>query len=280
MPAPGRPTLNEQLLSQILQTAAQLAVFTAIFVPLERLFALRREQLLRKEWLNDVGYYFLNGLLLGSLLALPVAALSVGALHLVPDAVLDTARALPLWARIPLVMFVGDVGAYWGHRACHRFALLWRFHVIHHSATHIDWLVNNRAHPLELVVTRLFGLAPLFALGLAQTTVGDNAMPVVLTVFLLFWGHVIHANVRWRFGWLEYLIATPAFHHWHHTNDDKRNHNFAAVLPVVDMIFGTFYLPKHFPTVYGADDELAPALWAQLIDPLMPPAKGGKAQGN
>ena len=267
--------MNEPLLRQFLQIAAQMAVFTAVFVPLERWFTLRQEKLLRKEWLNDVGYFFLNGLLLSTLLAFPVAALTIGAQHLVPDAVFQAARDLPLWARIPLVLFVGDIGAYWGHRACHRFALLWRFHVIHHSATHIDWLVNNRAHPVELVVTRIFGLAPLFALGLAQTTVGDNAIPVLGTAFLLVWGHVIHANVRWRFGWLEYLIATPAFHHWHHTNDDKRDHNYAALFPVVDMMFGTFYLPRHFPTVYGADMQLAPALWAQLIDPLMPAAKAG-----
>ncbi len=96
-------------------------------------------------------------------------------------------------------------------------------------------------------------------------------MPAVYLSFGLIWGHVIRVNVRWRFGWLEYIIATPAFHHWHHTNDDRRDHNFAAVLPVVDMIFGTFYLPKHYRTVYGVDERPAPPLWAQLIDPLLPP---------
>ncbi len=115
------------------------------------------EKILRRGWLNDVGYYFLNGLLLSTLLALPVAALTIAARHLVPQAVLDAAGELPLWARVPLVIFVGDVGAYWGHRWCHRLALLWRFHAIHHSATHIDWLVNNRARPLELIVTRFCG---------------------------------------------------------------------------------------------------------------------------
>ena len=270
--------MNSPLLSQVLHTAVQLVLLTAIFVPLERLFTLRREKVLRREWLNDVGYYLLNSLTLGALLAVPVALLTIGARHLVPDVVLDTARALPLWARVPLVMVIGDIGAYWGHRLSHRYRVLWRFHLVHHSATHVDWLVNSRAHPVDLVITRFCGLAPLFALGLAQTTIGDNAMPAFVSFFALFWTPVIHANVRWRFGWLEYLIATPAFHHWHHTNDDKRDHNFAATFPFVDMMFGTFYLPKHFPTVYGADDRVAPALWAQLIDPLLPPPKAEKSQ--
>jgi len=257
-------------LQALLSSAAQLALLTAVFVPLERVFARRREPILRAEFWNDVGYNLLNGLLLSTLLALPVTGLTLLARELVPRALLQAAAELPLWARVPLVLVVGDIGAYWGHRWSHKLRLLWRFHVIHHSPTHVDWLVNTRAHPVDLVFTRMCGLVPLFLFGLAQTTQGPNAMPALLTSVMLFWSYVIHANVRWRFGWLEYLVATPAFHHWHHTNDEMRDKNFAAIFPFVDMMFGTFVLPKHYPRVYGVDEPPPPSFVAQLVDPLLP----------
>lgn len=45
--------------------------------------------------------------------------------------------------------------------------------------------------------------------------------------------------------------------------------NYAATMPVMDMLFGSFYLPKNeWPQQYGIDDELSPGLWGQLLDPL------------
>jgi len=33
----------------------------------------------------------------------------------------------------------------------HEILLLWRFHPIHQSAEQIDWLVNSRVHPVDMV---------------------------------------------------------------------------------------------------------------------------------
>jgi sterol desaturase/sphingolipid hydroxylase (fatty acid hydroxylase superfamily) len=87
------------------------------------------------------------------------------------------------------------------------------------------------------------------------------------------WGFLIHANVRWRFGILESLLASPAFHHWHHTNDSEHiNKNYASMLPWVDRLFGTFYLPKtHWPDQYGVGQPTASTLSGQLWEPLVRP---------
>jgi sterol desaturase/sphingolipid hydroxylase (fatty acid hydroxylase superfamily) len=64
---------------------------------------------------------------------------------------------------------------------------------------------------------------------------------------------------------LEWLISSPAFHHWHHTNDEHRDHNFAAIFPWIDKLFGTAWLPKHWPPVYGTDTKVSPNIIGQLL---------------
>jgi sterol desaturase/sphingolipid hydroxylase (fatty acid hydroxylase superfamily) len=67
------------------------------------------------------------------------------------------------------------------------------------------------------------------------------------------------------------MLATPAFHHWHHTNDGAEyiNKNYAAILPIMDILFGSFYLPKHrWPQQYGIDGSIEPSFTGQLLQPL------------
>jgi hypothetical protein len=77
---------------------------------------------------------------------------------------------------------------------------------------------------------------------------------VLYTVMATTWSFIVHANVNWRLGWLELFIATPSSHHWHHITEDKRciNKNYATFLPLIDRIFGSYYLPsKRWQLSYG-----------------------------
>ncbi len=239
------------------------ALLAAIFVPLERLFAERPQHVFRREALTDLLYFFFNGLTLSVLLAWPAALLGLAAARLVPDGLLAFTGDLPLWLRVVAALVVGDIGAYWGHRWSHHIPLLWRFHSVHHSATEVDWLTNTRAHPLDLVFTRFCGLVPLYAVGLAQASTAD-LLPVIVALTGTVWSFFVHANLRWRLGWLEQVISTPSFHRWHHTNDAMRDRNFAAILPVIDRVFGTFHVPADRPTSYGIDTPMPAGFLAQL----------------
>jgi sterol desaturase/sphingolipid hydroxylase (fatty acid hydroxylase superfamily) len=253
----------------VLRLCVWLALLCAIFVTLERLFTLRPERFLRAGFAVDVGYYFLTSLLPSVLLGAPLAVVAWAVHRLMPGALLADIGALPGWLRIALALLVAETGFYWGHRWSHEIPLLWRFHAIHHSAEHIDWLVNTRAHPVDLVFGRLCGLVPLIVLGLGGASRGD--LPVLVLLVGTVWGFFIHANVRWRFGLLEHVVATPAFHHWHHTNDAARDSNYAAMLPVLDRLFGTLHLPRgRWPEEYGVDRKLPASLTGQLVDPLRP----------
>ena len=140
---------------------------------------------------------------------------------------------------------------------------------MHHSAEVLDWLVNTRSHPVHMVFTRLAGLVPVNLLRLAQFAGGHLEKGMALLLILgTIWSFFTHANIKWRLGPLEWLVSTPAFHHWHHTIDEYRDRNFAAIFPIYDRFFGTGWLPKHWPPVFGIDARVPSTLVGQLVNPL------------
>ncbi len=219
----------------VLRLCVWLVILMAIFVPLERRFGLRRRQkLFRKAFGVDVALYFLSSLLPKLLLVAPLTLLA-GVLHShSPGGFYEWVGALPFWLRVSAAFVVGEVGAYWGHRWSHESPLLWRFHAVHHQAEEMDWLVHTRAHPVDILFTRLCGFVPIYLLGLAQP-LGQTVdlTPAIVTIVATIWGFFIHANLDFRLGWLEWLLASPAFHHWHHSRgtDAASTRNFSPMLP-------------------------------------------------
>ena len=262
-----------------------LLLLAVIFTPLERLFALHPHKFFRKDVAADLFYYFLSSLTPAIALSVPLSLLAWGAHALIPGAYFDWVDGTPVWARAAAAMVIGEVGFYWGHRWSHEFPFLWGFHAVHHSAEHMDFLVNTRAHPVDVIVTRLCGLVPLYLLGLASPVRGAAGLiPVLVVLVGTMWGFFIHSNVRWRLGPMEHLIATPAFHHWHHTNDSPQlyNRNYASMLPWLDRLFGTLHLPKdRHPGKYGISEQLAPGVVGQLLGPFRKaPARTAKGTGE
>src|SRR5271166_2912175 len=194
--------------------AVWLVLLVCIFVPLERLFALRPAKIWRKQVGVDLAWYFINSIVPAAIIAMPLALMARALRGFDPGGYYSTVAAWPFWVKFPLVMLVNDIGAYWAHRAMHVYPWLWRFHAIHHSAEEMDWLVNTRAHPFDLVFTRFAGLAPVYLLGLAAST-GQTSDPAVALVLIIgtIWTFFIHANIRCRLGPLEWVVSSPAFHH-------------------------------------------------------------------
>jgi sterol desaturase/sphingolipid hydroxylase (fatty acid hydroxylase superfamily) len=86
----------------------------------------------------------------------------------------------------------------------------------------------------------------------------------------VLWAIFLHANVRFRFPRLGRFIATPQFHHWHHSNDlEARNKNFAGFFPWVDRLFGTYHQPhERWPQTYGVDDAVPDGYLKQQLFPF------------
>jgi len=72
------------------------------------------------------------------------------------------------------------------------------------------------------------------------------------------------------FGPLRWVLASPAFHRWHHAaRPDAYGKNYAGQLSCLDMLFGTMYLPEGPPPdTYGVEDPVPHGYLAQLLHPL------------
>jgi hypothetical protein len=70
---------------------------------------------------------------------------------------------------------------------------------------------------------------------------------------------------------IRWLLATPSFHHWHHSAAPEAvNKNFAVHLPMLDWLFGSYYLPEHWPASYRLPDNprMPPGYVAQFVYPF------------
>jgi sterol desaturase/sphingolipid hydroxylase (fatty acid hydroxylase superfamily) len=224
----------------------ELLVLGLVFVPLERLFALRRQKIFRAGWQTDLKHFFVShaGVQVLSFVAMvPAQSLFVWA---VDSDLQRTVAAQPLALQFAGILLSADFMTYWVHRAFHQVPWLWSFHAIHHSSRELDWLAGSRMHPVDVLATRAAGFLPVFVLGFSQAAV------VAYVAFVSFHAVYIHSNTRWRFPGLRWLIATPEYHHWHHTSDEEGiDKNFAGFLPFWDRLFGTAHLPGHWPRNYG-----------------------------
>jgi sterol desaturase/sphingolipid hydroxylase (fatty acid hydroxylase superfamily) len=120
-------------------------------------------------------------------------------------------------------------------------------------------------HLLEVIITRTLVLAPIVVLGFAKEVI--DAYIVVVG----FHAVLIHANVKLRFGPLRHVFVTPAYHHWHHAQDDEAiDRNYAAHFPFIDRLFGTAVRSsREWPQQYGVvGDGVPTGLWRQTLHPF------------
>ena len=246
-----------------------------LFVILERWAPARKQPSLRRPGLStDLVYWFFTPLVTKTIsraamvLILVAVALASGVeiersqieKFLAPS---GPVAELPWPVQLAGLLLLSDGIAYFTHRWFHG-PRLWRFHAVHHSSTAVDWLSSVRVHPVNDAVVRIAQAVPLVLLGF------DATLLVAYVPLLAFFSIFVHANIPWSLGPFRYVIATPAFHRWHHAAEDRGlNRNFAGMFPVFDLIFGTFYMPGREPETYGVPSGDVPAgIAAQLAYPF------------
>ncbi len=241
-----------------------------LFVSIEKLLPRYPLQaILRPFWQLDLGFFAMNHLVVGLLL--------FAGNHFAPWAfgwatnatVQELVRSLPVWGQAVLLLFFADLVQYWVHRSFHEVPFLWRFHAVHHSTEHMDWLAGSRTHLVQVLADRTLVMVPLYLLG------PDVAALNVYVVIAGFQAVFVHANVGVDFGWLERVVVTPRFHHWHHSSERPAiDTNYSVHLPIFDRVFRTWHLPDghRWPAHYGTVTPIPRGFLGQLAYPFLPPA--------
>ncbi|MBX3532623.1 MAG: sterol desaturase family protein [Rhizobiaceae bacterium] len=240
----------------------------------------RRLPLMRRGFATDLAYWVFTPVVSRGVMIVCVAAVTLPLARHVFGAVDFTAAAkgfgpasqLPILLQTLLALVIADFAGYWMHRAFHGRAL-WRFHAIHHSSVDLDWLSSVRQHPVNDALMRVVEIAPALALGF------DPLAVVYGIPFLAAMAILVHANVDWDWGPLRAVIASPRFHRWHHADErEARDRNFAAVLPLWDIAFGTYYMPAgREASRFGIDTPVPESFLQQVFFPFRSELKGEKA---
>lgn len=156
-----------------------------------------------------------------------------------------------IWESVPLVLvcLIGivtkDFADYWSHRAMHT-KWGWATHAAHHSDTHVNAFTGLRVHFLE---SFLMTLGYVLLLTWLQ-------IPEVIPAVALFYavqGIYVHLDLDWDHGRFKYLFASPRYHRWHHADvPEAYGKNLASVIPLWDVLFGTYYNPGVCSAPMGA----------------------------
>lgn len=162
-----------------------------------------------------------------------------------------------LWTGVIGVMALDLIGAYTVHWAEHKVRWMWKFHLVHHTDTHVDTTSANRHHPGESVFRFVFTLAGVAIVGAPMWIVFlYQSLSVVLSQFN-------HANIRLPDRLdraISWVIVSPTMHKVHHHYQlPYTDSNFGNIFSIWDHLFGTFKTLDPDRIVYGVDTHMDPA---------------------
>jgi sterol desaturase/sphingolipid hydroxylase (fatty acid hydroxylase superfamily) len=159
---------------------------------------------------------------------------------------------MPVWLQLIIGLMLLDlIGAWLIHYIEHKIKWMWKFHIIHHSDTHVDTTTANRHHPGESVFRAVFTVLAVLICGAPMWLVFlYQSLSVVLSQFN-------HANIKMnrRFDKLiSYVIVTPNMHRVHHHYiRPETDTNFGNIFPFWDKLFGTYSKTPVENIHYGLD---------------------------
>ncbi|QTE35655.1 sterol desaturase family protein [Mucilaginibacter gossypii] len=143
-----------------------------------------------------------------------------------------------------LTFITVDFIYYWFHRISHVWKPLWAFHLIHHSAMHMNLTAAYRLNWFSAIISPLFFI-PAALLGLPTDFI------VISYVLNLAYQFFLHTEAVGTLGIIERVMDTPSSHRVHHgSNPIYIDKNFGGVFIIWDRLFNT-YQPETEPIKYG-----------------------------
>src|SRR5690606_16112936 len=161
----------------------------------------------------------------------------------------------PLWSRFLIGLLLLDfIGAWLIHWIQHKVKWMWKFHIIHHTDTHVDTTTANRHHPGESVFRFVFTILATLVAGAPMWLVfAYQSLSVLLSQFN-------HANIQLPEKLdriVSLLIVTPNMHHvHHHYRQPYTDTNYGNIFSIWDRLFGTYIQLDQSRLIYGIDTHL------------------------
>jgi sterol desaturase/sphingolipid hydroxylase (fatty acid hydroxylase superfamily) len=215
-------------------------------ITVERLYSYSRAVSQRHMIWRDLASTAVQALLLGAV----AGAIFLPVLQFFPNTFLGRRLLFglsnqlgPIWVQVAAVFLLANLWQYWVHRFQHYNEFLWKLHGYHHGVTNIQASNDLVSNPVDYALRNILG-------GLLLGIVGFNPIAIGIASAFSAYGRFSHCGGDMRGGWLNYFFNTPEVHRWHHSAefpDDKRFRygcNFGVGVSFLDLIFGTFYLPK------------------------------------
>ncbi len=178
-------------------------------------------------------------------------------------------QSYPVWAQLIIMLVIADFIQWNIHRWLHKSDFLWKFHQVHHSVKEMGFGAQFRFHFIETIVYKTLQYIPLAMIGFG---IKDF---FVVHMFAVLIGHLNHANLRWDYGPLKYILNNPKMHIWHHSRhlpENRRNGvNFGLTLSIWDYIFKTAYVPEsavEVETGFENDEVFPEGFWEQVKFPF------------
>jgi len=235
-----------------------------VFWPMEKVFpANQNQKFFRPNWVLDFCFFLGQYLVWSGLVLWVLNYFGDYLTNIISPAFQSKVKSQPFLLQAFEALLISDFLIYWGHRLQHKVDVLWRFHKVHHSAKHLDWLAAHREHPIDSIYTIGLINLPAFIMGFPLESIAG------VIAFRGIWAIYIHSNVRLPIGPLRVLIGAPELHHWHH-DLDRRSGNYANISPIMDIVFGTYICPDHEPDQFGIKEVTPTSYMGQLIEPIVP----------
>lgn len=169
-----------------------------------------------------------------------------------------TGADLPFWVAFPVFLVARDFSEWLFHYAQHRLPWLWEMHSLHHSDPQMTALTTNR----HFWGDRLIKAVTIWPIATMVISPTDAVFATYAGISL--YHYFVHANLKVNFGRWSWVLNSPAYHRRHHSRlPEHYDSNFAALLPIFDVIFGTYRRPDGWPPC-GLDD--APRSMLDLLD--------------
>lgn len=246
-------------------------IIISLFVwGLEILFPWRKQQgIFRKDFWLDAFYIFFNFFLF---------SLAINGVYSVAQVLLEkigiNSTSLSLvdlseWSfglQIFVFFVVLDFLQWVTHIFLHRIPILWKFHQVHHSVKEMGFAAHFRYHWMENILYK-----PLKTLGVMLLGGFEPEHAYIVHFFAISIGHFNHANLKWSWGPLKYVLNNPVMHLYHHAYELPKGRfgvNFGISLSLWDYLFKTHHVPEASGNIrlgFPKDEEIPDNFFGQFL---------------